>query len=325
MTANLEKFVTAMNRLGEKKVPFVFIIDYEMNNPIILPLEEAAKSGIYFSIKGQRNLTGTITEEQLLLFTKNPIDYSSYQIAFEKVIRQIQLGNTFLLNLTFPTEIKTNWGLRRIFEKSNAPYRLLYKDQFVLFSPESFVKIANGSISSYPMKGTIDASVANAAEVLLSDEKEKAEHATIVDLIRNDLSMVAQKVTVRRYRYLEEVVAHDKTLLQVSSEITGVLPEDHQSNLGTILTKLLPAGSICGAPKTSTLKIIKETEDYHRGYYTGVFGIFDGENLDSAVMIRYIEQSEGKFFYKSGGGITYHSDPEKEYRELIDKVYVPTY
>ncbi len=303
----------------------MFIIDYEMNNPIILPIDETAKNGIYFSIKGQRNFTETITGGQPLLFTKSPIDYSSYQIAFENVIRQIQLGNTFLLNLTFPTGIETNWSLRRNFEKSSAPYRLLYKDQFVLFSPESFVRIVDGTIASFPMKGTIDASIANAAEVLLSDEKEKAEHATIVDLIRNDLSMVAHQVTVKRYRYLEEVVAHDKSLLQVSSEITGILPADYTSHLGTILSQLLPAGSICGAPKVSTLKIIKETEDYRRGYYTGVFGIFDGERLDSAVMIRYIERINGKLYYKSGGGITYHSDPQKEYRELIDKVYVPTY
>jgi para-aminobenzoate synthetase component 1 len=325
MTANLETFVTTMNGLGKRRVPFLFMVDYEMNNPIILPLDEAAKGEIYFSVNGMRNFEDTILDEQPLVFNKYPIDYPSYQIAFNKVIGQIQRGNTFLLNLTFPTEIESNWSLRRIFEKSKAPYRLLYKDQFVLFSPESFVRIADGMISSYPMKGTIDASVVNAAEVILADEKEKAEHATIVDLIRNDLSMVAHQVTVKRYRYLEEVVTHDKTLLQVSSEITGILPADYLSNMGTIICKLLPAGSICGAPKASTLKIIRETENYDRGYYTGVFGIFDGVNFDSAVMIRYIERINGKLYYKSGGGITYFSDPEKEYRELIDKVYVPAY
>ena len=68
-----------------------------------------------------------------------------------------------------------------------------------------------------------------------------------------------------------------------------------------------------------------EAEGYKRGYYTGVFGIFDGDNLDSAVMIRFIEQMNGKLFYKSGGGITMNSDPEKEYNELIDKIYVATH
>ncbi len=314
-----------MNRLGQKGIPFLFIIDYEMNNPIILPLQETAKGGVFYSVNGLCNIEETTFSEEPLFFLKKPIDYPIYQVAFKKVLNQIRLGNTFLLNLTFPTEIEVNWSMEKIFKKSNAPYRLLYKDQFVLFSPECFVKITNGLISSFPMKGTINASINDAAEVIRSDVKEKAEHATIVDLIRNDLSMVARNVTVKKYRYLEEIITHDKKLLQVSSEISGILPEDYLSNLGTIISKLLPAGSICGAPKESTLKIIKETENYQRGYYTGVFGVFDGLNLDSAVMIRYIEQSDGKFFYKSGGGITFNSDPEKEYDELIDKVYVATH
>ncbi|HWS00994.1 MAG TPA: aminodeoxychorismate synthase component I [Prolixibacteraceae bacterium] len=311
-----------MNKLGEQGIPFLFIIDFEMDKPVILKLDEAANGRVFFSVNGMRNFEEPVSDRQPLYFTKKPVDFPTYHSAFQKVMKQIHLGNTFLLNLTFPTEIETNWSLRKIFEESNAPYRLLYQDQFVLFSPECFVRIADGVISSYPMKGTIDASLPGAAAALLSDKKENAEHATIVDLIRNDLSMVSNQVTVKRYRYLEEVVAHDKSLLQVSSEITGILPEDYRSNLGTFICRLLPAGSVSGAPKPSTLKIIREVENYRRGYYTGVFGIFDGADLDSAVMIRYIENENGRLVYKSGGGITMNSDAEKEYRELIDKVYV---
>jgi para-aminobenzoate synthetase component 1 len=325
MKKNLENFIDKMNKMGREGIPFLFIIDYEMNSPIIYPLSTTAKRSIFYSINGLCNFTETIKDEKTLSFFKKPVDFAAYRIAFEKVLKEIRFGNTFLVNLTFPTEIETNWSMRRIFEKSRAPYRLLFKDQFVLFSPESFVKIKDGVISSYPMKGTIDASVSGAAEIILSDEKEKAEHATIVDLIRNDLSMVAHNVRVERYRYLEEIVTYDKTLLQVSSEVSGILPSDYLSKLGTIITRLLPAGSICGAPKPSTLKIIRETETYRRGYYTGVFGLFDGQNLDSAVMIRFIENANGRLCYKSGGGITMNSDPEKEYRELIDKVYVTTH
>jgi para-aminobenzoate synthetase component 1 len=85
---------------------------------------------------------------------------------------------------------------------------------------------------------------------------------------------------------------------------------------------LLPAGSISGAPKKRTLEIIREAEGEPRGYYTGVFGIFDGQNLDSAVMIRFIEQSEKGLLYRSGGGITNLSQPEAEYQEMLDKVYL---
>jgi len=86
---------------------------------------------------------------------------------------------------------------------------------------------------------------------------------------------------------------------------------------------LLPAGSVSGAPKKKTLEIIAENETDPRGYYTGVFGIFDGENVDSAVMIRYIEKSGDKLWYRSGCGITNQSECASEYKEMIDKVYVP--
>ena len=311
--------------MGKEGTPFLFIIDYERDNPIIMPLGDAAKKGVYYSVKGLRNYEDRISVNKPLHFLKNPVDFGTYKKSFDKVMDHIRFGNTFLVNLTFATEIETNWSLRRIFEKSSAPYKLLFKNKFVLFSPECFVKIAGGKISSYPMKGTIDASIEKAAEIIMADGKEKAEHATITDLIRNDLSIVALDVKVEKYRYLEEIIAHDKRLLQVSSEITGTLDKDYRSKLGTIISRLIPAGSICGAPKDSTLKIIRESENYPRGYYTGVFGIFDGSNLDSAVMIRFIEKNNGKLCFRSGGGITSNSDPEKEYRELIDKVYVATH
>lgn len=314
-----------MNRMGQSGTPFLFIIDYEMVKPMIYTLDEITKSNIFYSVNGMRNYIDTLSVNKTLVFSKNPVDFATYQKSYNKVLKALLFGNTFLTNLTFPTEIETNWSLKQIFENSDAPYRLFYNDKFVLFSPESFIRIRDGIISSFPMKGTIDASFPGANEIILSDEKEKAEHATIVDLIRNDLSMVATDVTVNRYRYVEEIKVHDKTLLQVSSEISGKLPSDYKSNLGTIIARLLPAGSICGAPKESTIRVIKEAEVYCRGYYTGVFGLFDGYNLDSAVMIRFIEKSGEKLWYKSGGGITIQSNPEKEYRELIEKVYVATH
>ena len=87
--------------------------------------------------------------------------------------------------------------------------------------------------------------------------------------------------------------------------------------------KLLPAGSISGAPKQKTVEIIREAERSDRGYYTGVFGIFDGRDLDSAVNIRYIEQTDHGLQFRSGGGITAMSKMEDEYQEMMDKVYVP--
>ena len=85
--------------------------------------------------------------------------------------------------------------------------------------------------------------------LVMDDPKEAAEHATIVDLIRNDLSIVADRVSVSRYRYIDKLQTNRGTILQTSSEIQGTLPDNYRENLGHILFKLLPAGSITGAPK----------------------------------------------------------------------------
>lgn len=312
-----------MNNLGGKRIPFLFIIDYEMVKPIVITLEETIKNDIRFSIDGTANFRKPQKNRENYTLIKHPIDYSCYKTSFDKVIQNIRYGNSFLTNLTFPTKIETNLSLEQIFYSGKAPFRLLVKDQLVVFSPELFIRIKDRKISSCPMKGTIDASVPDAKRILLNDPKELAEHHTIVDLIRNDLSMVADKVTVEKFRYVDEINSRYKKLLQVSSEISGWLPENYHENIGTILFDLLPAGSICGAPKKKTLEIIKDAESGPRGYYTGVFGIFDGYNLVSAVMIRFIEKKNGELFYRSGGGLTTYSDPAKEYQELIDKIYLP--
>ncbi len=174
------------------------------------------------------------------------------------------------------------------------------------------------------MKGTMDASIENAEEKLMTDIKEISEHNTIVDLIRNDLSIVAKNVEVERFRYIEKISnPRKRTCYKPVLKLVEILPKNWNENIGEILFTLLPAGSISGAPKKKTIEIIKEAEGYDRGYFTGVFGYFDGSNFDSAVMIRFIENQNGKMVFKSGGGITYFSDCKQEYNELIDKVYVP--
>ncbi len=314
-----------MNQLGASGAPFLFLIDFEAKQWIVEPLETLDAGQIAFNFNGTGNVPANtaLPLNKEVWFEKYPISYERYLEAFSTVLAQQRNGNSFLTNLTFPTPIVSNLTLDEIFTYSRARYKLRFGDDFVVFSPETFVQIEDGRIASCPMKGTIDANLPNAAQRILEDEKEKAEHATIVDLIRNDLSRVATKVSVERYRYLERIATSGKDLLQVSSRITGQLPEDYQSRLGDVFAALLPAGSISGAPKQKTLEIIASAEGYQRGFYTGVCGCFDGKNVDSAVMIRFIEKTPVGLLYKSGGGITVYSDPQKEYQELIDKVYVP--
>lgn len=316
-----DDMISKMNRLGAAREAFLFVIDYRAKNGFVFCNDELNTDFVRFSLHAERPHSNA----EKPLWNTFPVSMAQYRKAFEYVQNQICKGNSFLVNLTKPTRLETDLTLESIFEKSYAAYKLWLKDRFTVLSPECFVRIENGRISSFPMKGTIDAAIPDAENIILNDYKEKAEHATIVDLIRNDLSMVADRVEVKRYRYIDRLKTNKGDLLQVSSEISGMLPQNFHENLGDIIFRLLPAGSISGAPKPKTMEIIETAEAYERGYYTGVFGFFDGENLDSAVMIRFVEQQNDGLIFKSGGGITSLSDCEKEYDELLRKVYVPLY
>ena len=287
----------------------MFIIDFEQKKPRIwqLPSEE-----ILFDFNSPKKKSITVD------LSTHPISFDDYSKKFDVVMDHLLYGDSFLTNLTIKTKIELNVSLRDLFFSCNARYKIL-TNNFLCFSPETFIKIKDGFISTYPMKGTIDASIPNAEVKILSDQKEMAEHVTIVDLLRNDLSMIADDIRVTRFRYIEKV----ENLLQVSSEIRGrLLPSFNEDPAGAILS-LLPAGSISGAPKNKTLEIIRKAEGEERGYYTGICGYFDGHALDSGVMIRFIEEANDGLYYRSGGGITTQSDVSLEYQEALDKIYVP--
>ena len=321
MSLTFENTFETINKLSQNRTPFLFIISYDQNK-IFAKALDSLDDNIFYKLEDWRNYPVREREKEYI-FSKNPVDFSTYKKALDEILKQIRSGNTYLLNLTFKTPIKTNYSLKEIFTYARAKFKLYYKDEFICFSPERFVEIENESIATYPMKGTIDANIPRAKEKILADKKEMAEHVMIVDLMRNDLGIIGSDVKVEKFRYVEKIKAGKKELLQVSSKITAKLPEHWQDNLGTLLSQLLPAGSITGTPKKSTVNIINKVENFNRGFYTGVFGVFDGTSLRSGVMIRFIEKENGKLFYKSGGGITIDSKATNEYAELIDKIYLP--
>ena len=321
---NSASFIDRVNQLASSKQAFFFLIDFEKKKPLVFPPHEAQEQGILFAIGEHQN---HLSQHQVKSNTKvkiHPVGFEQYKVAYEKVQLHLRKGDSYLVNLTFPSKIELYSNLESLFHTAKAPYRLWVKDQLLSYSPECFIKIKSGQLFSYPMKGTIDAKLHNAAETIMGNQKELWEHSTIVDLIRNDISQYARGVRVNKFRYIDRIQNKEKDLLQVSSEIEGTLPHNWRSFLGQLIWDLLPAGSISGAPKAKTIDIIQSVEERQRGYYTGVYGYFDGENLDSAVAIRYIEQDKTDFYYWSGGGITAYSSLEDEYQELKDKIYVPT-
>lgn len=318
-------FVQQANRLGAQRTPFFFLIDFEQQKPIICPLTQCAEQGIWFEFASQNNLATAqkAPPKQPFKLEKFPIDFATYQQGFEIVQQALQQGNSYLLNLTYATPIAINYDLNTLFYATQAKYKLLFKQEFVCFSPEPFIKISNNQVFTYPMKGTINAELPDAEKQLINSEKEQREHYTIVDLMRNDLAIIGKNVRVNRFRYLERIHTERGAIWQTSSEICADLAENWQARIGTMLSQILPAGSISGAPKAKTVETIQRAEQRQRGYYTGVFGIFDGEQLESAVAIRFISQQNGRYYFHSGGGITIQSQAEQEYQELLEKIYVP--
>ncbi len=237
----------------------------------------------------------------------------------EALQRQLAQGNSYLVNYCSQTHVALDAELSSLYNQSAAPYTVWLEDQFLAFSPEAFVSVMDNQISTTPMKGTgFD------PQLLLADAKEQAEHATVVDLLRNDLGRVARDIKLAKYRYLSEIPQADgRTLFQTSSEITGTMPANWRSEIGTWLPRLLPAGSVTGAPKTETLALIHRYEAEPRGFFTGIAVLFDGESLYSCVLIRFLDLAAEILCFRSGAGITIYSDAAQEYEEILNKVYIP--
>lgn len=312
-----------MDELSLQKKSFFFVIDFLMENVEVYENLDLKNSKIFIDFPAFKCFPDSKSINKNIHLISFPESIENYQPGFDCVQNNLKKGNSYLTNYTRKTKIETNLTFEEIFYLAEAKYKMLYKDQFVFFSPETFVEIHHQKISTHPMKGTIDAEIANAVEVLKNDEKEKAEHYTVVDLLRNDLSMVADNVKVDEFQRIDFLKTHQKNLYAMSSEISGIVKPEFQNKIGSILQNLLPAGSILGAPKKKTLEIILDAENFDRGFYTGICGYFDGENLDSCVMIRFIEKENNQLYFKSGGGITHLSKMQDEYEEVKNKIYVP--
>ncbi len=350
-----QALINTINKYSKNKTPFFFLISYNLKKYDIIPLNRLCKlnKDIKVSINKKNNFLNKKatnvyvkdknTKDSLELKIKKR-SFAKYNKKFNKIIQNIKKGNIYICNLTSITQIKKITKLKRhsksikkvnlkdIFYNSVAKYKLYYKNKFISFSPESFIQIKNNKIYSFPMKGTIKISdfknKIQAKEALKNNKKEISEHFMVVDLIRNDLSAISKNVAVDKFRYIKELntisyTNNKERILQTSSKISGNLDANWHKNLGDIIVSLLPAGSITGAPKKRCCEIIKKTEQFKRDYFTGIWGIYDGESLDSCVLIRFIEKTKNGFCYKSGGGITYESKAKKEYKELHNKIYIP--
>lgn len=253
-------------------------------------------------------------------------DWPQYARAFGAVQTALATGQTYVLNLCTRTPIECNQNLDQIASRIEGTRLFWWRNRLLCFSPEPFVQIdPDGRICTHPMKGTSAQGDRTSLRILMQSPKERSEHAMIVDLLRNDLGRIGSDIRVSAWRRPSRIRTRQGTdIWQTSSRIEGRLGTDWRRRLGDILFELLPAGSVSGMPKKRAAELIHSIESAPRHWYTGIFGIFTGSRLDTAVAIRFLEQSAHQLYYRSGGGITSESRMEDEYAECIRKIYIPT-
>lgn len=245
-----------------------------------------------------------------------------YNHAFARIKKYILEGDIYQVNLTYRlvSDFSGNHQdlFSKIYEKNPAPFAA-YLDcgetKVLSASPERFLKLKNGQITTSPVKGTRPRGP-GMKEELMASEKEEAELNMITDLLRNDIGQVAEigSVEVTAHRVLQKC----PTVWHTYSTIEGVLRDDlHAIDL---LRACLPGGSVTGCPKKRAMEIIEELEGCKRGIYTGsVAYISDCGNMDSNIVIRTLIARDGKVYLNVGGGIVADSDVKAEYQETLDK------
>jgi para-aminobenzoate synthetase/4-amino-4-deoxychorismate lyase len=254
---------------------------------------------------------------------------ADYLAAIEKIKAYISAGDTYQVNftdaITFPTTLSPATLFTAFSQNQSvayAAYLNLGSQAILSLSPELFFRIdATNKITTRPMKGTMPRGLdteedKQAALRLQHDEKNRAEHVMIVDLLRNDLGRISTPGSV----HVDDLFAIERyqTLHQMTSTISATLRP--RTSFYDIFAAMFPCGSVTGAPKIRTMQIIRELEAHPRGVYTGAIGfIAPDRRATFSVAIRTLVLSNNEAAMGVGGGIVADSIPEDEHREALLK------
>ncbi len=211
----------------------------------------------------------------------------------------------------------------RIANPSPYMYYLRLNDLFILgSSPETLIKLDEGTVTSNPIagtrpRGTTDEEDKLLETELLNDEKELAEHIMLVDLARNDIGRVCEYGSVRVSEFLR--IEKFSKVMHIISIVNGKLVPGMDAF--DLVEATFPAGTVTGAPKIRAMEIIDELEPTRRGVYAGALGYFGFNlNMDLCIAIRTIVIKDGIAYIQGGAGIVADSIPEREYIETLDKM-----
>ncbi|MBM0637035.1 bifunctional anthranilate synthase component I family protein/aminotransferase class IV [Campylobacter sp. VicNov18] len=251
------------------------------------------------------------------------LDQKNYEKKFLQVKKAIAKGRVYQLNLTQSFAFKSKMDSFKLFElllsRQNTSFKAFIKDgkrEILSFSPELFFKVKNRKIITKPMKGTIKRDKdpikdKNNKIFLKNDVKNISENVMICDLLRNDLSKIITKNSLKTKLF--EIQTHP-TLHQMTSSIKGKLKKN--ISLYQIFKALFPCGSITGAPKLESIKFIEELEQRERGIYCGCIGIVHKNKATFNVAIRTLEKQDQTYQYSTGSGLVWDSSMQEEFEEL---------
>ena len=260
----------------------------------------------------------------------NPlIEKDEYVQKVNYIKDQIKDGITYEVNYTYPSLLKTNASETDLYnyliQNQKTPYNAFLHNKYetiLSFSPELFFILKGRKILTKPMKGTVKRGKTQKEDIelknfLYNDIKNRAENIMIVDLLRNDLGRISKRGTVNVDKLFD--IEQHKTLFQMTSEISSELEDD--ITLYDIINAIYPCGSITGAPKVSTMRVISETEKYSREVYCGAIGYLHKDKAIFSVPIRILQKknNDTTYRYYAGGAIVWDSTPEDEWEETITK------
>lgn len=285
---------------------------------------------VYFEVfKNYKKWKFTPNNDILAPIITLKISKKDYIKDIEKIKSYIKKGITYEVNYTYPSEIQTDLNSLKLYKtlltNQKTPYNAYIKNKYdtlLSFSPELFFKIENNKIITKPMKGTIQRGLTKEEDeqniiFLKNDIKNQSENVMIVDLLRNDLSKIAKKGTVKVEK-LFEIETH-KTVHQMTSTISAEL--ETNITLYKIFESIFPCGSITGAPKISTMRVIDELEPFKRDIYCGAIGFISPKETIFSVPIRILQKKNNKKNYlcHTGGAIVWDSNAVEEWEETETK------
>lgn len=260
----------------------------------------------------------------------------AYQDAFVRVRDALASGYTYQCNLTTTMETAFSGDTEELYRDlvhaqrgRYGAYLDLGRHVIVSASPELFFEWAGGELRTRPMKGTASRGRNSTEDArqkagLLESAKERAENVIIVDLLRNDLSRVAEPGTVAVTALMTP--ERYETVWQLTSEITATVGP--QTGLVDLFRALFPCGSVTGAPKISTMGLIKTLEAQQRGVYCGAIGVVAPRTapyrarFSVAIRTVHVDRGSGRSRYGVGSGLTWSSDPDSEYDEVLAKAAI---